>query len=109
MASSLAAEWHRLRADSPGERFYNHYERARHAPQVKRVAQLVIGIILVAAGVVLCFIPGPGLLVMVFGFALLSSMSRSIARVLDRIELWLRRRLGRRTTRDGSKEPSKVR
>jgi UPF0716 family protein affecting phage T7 exclusion len=109
MASRLAAEWHRFRADSPGERFYNHYEHAQRAPRARRIAQLLVGIILVAAGIVLCFIPGPGLLVMVFGFALLSSMSRSIARALDRIELWLRRRLGRRTTRGGSKAPAKVR
>jgi UPF0716 family protein affecting phage T7 exclusion len=96
MASSLAAEWHRLRADSPGERFYNHYERAQQASKAKRLVQLLIGLVLVAAGVVLCFLPGPGLLVMVFGFALLSSRSRSVARALDRIECALRRRLRRR-------------
>ena len=95
MASSLTAEWRRFRADSPGVRFYNHYERAKQASKAKRIVQLLIGLVLVAAGIVLCFIPGPGLLVMVFGFGLLSSMWGSLARALDRVEIWVRRRLGR--------------
>jgi hypothetical protein len=107
MASSLAAEWRRFRADSPGERFCNHHQRAKQAPKAKRVVRLLIGIVLVAAGIVLCFIPGPGLLVMVFGFALLSGMLPSVARTLDRVEVWLRRRLGR--TRGASKASSRAR
>jgi uncharacterized membrane protein HdeD (DUF308 family) len=99
MSSSLAAEWRLFRADSPGERFCNHYQRARRASKAKRIIQLLIGVILVLAGIVLCFIPGPGLLVMVFGFALLSSMLQPVARALDRMEVWLRRRLGRPTSR----------
>jgi hypothetical protein len=98
MQHGLKAEWHRFRADAPGERFHNHYERALDASRAKRLVQLVIGIVLIAAGVVMCFIPGPGLLVLVFGFALLSGMSRAIARVLDRIELAIRG-LGRRLKR----------
>jgi hypothetical protein len=98
MQSTLKAEWNQLRADPPGERFHNHYERARKTSRARRLVQLVLGIVLIAAGVVLCFIPGPGLLVMVFGFALISSQSRSIARMLDRIETALRR-FGRRLKR----------
>jgi len=91
MPQSLQAEWHRFRADSPGERFYNHYERARKASRIKRLVQLIAGVFLIGAGIVLCFIPGPGLPVMVLGLALLSSQSRAVARMLDRLEPPVRR------------------
>jgi UPF0716 family protein affecting phage T7 exclusion len=91
MSQSLRAEWDRFRADPPGERFCNHYDRARSTPTSVRVIQLVVGLVLVAAGIVLCFIPGPGLLVMVFGLALLAGQSRTTARTLDRIEPSVRR------------------
>jgi uncharacterized membrane protein HdeD (DUF308 family) len=98
MQHGLAAEWQRFRADPPGERFCNHYQRAQDSSKAKRIAQLVGGVLLIAVGIVLCFVPGPGLLVMLFGFALLSTLSRGIARTLDRVELAMRR-LGRRLKR----------
>jgi hypothetical protein len=98
MMRSLSDEWHRFRADPPGERFYNHYERARRGPKAKRVLQLVVGLVLTAAGIVMCFVPGPGLLVIVFGLALLSGQSRGLARRLDRLEPAIRR-VGRRVKR----------
>jgi UPF0716 family protein affecting phage T7 exclusion len=95
MMRSLSDEWHRFRADPPGERFYNHYERARQGPKAVRVLQLVIGLVLLAAGIVMCFVPGPGVLVSIFGLALLSGQSQWLARRLDRLEPAIRR-LGRR-------------
>lgn len=98
MTGHLAAEWHRFRADPPGERFHNHYERAQKQSKARRVLQLVLGLVLLAAGIVLCFIPGPGLPVLLIGVALLSGLSATVARGLDRSELALRR-LGRRVKR----------
>jgi len=46
----------------------------------------VIGALLVVGGVVLLFVPGPGLLVVVFGLALLVGISAGLARALDRSE-----------------------
>lgn len=93
--AKLAAEWHAFRADSPGERFRHHYERSQLTSQASRIARVLVGIVLVAAGLVLLFIPGPGLLVGLFGFALLSSQSRILATALDRVEPRVRRLAGR--------------
>ena len=86
----LAAEWHAFRADRPGERFRHHYERSQHTSRAARIARAVLGVVLVAIGIVLLFIPGPGLLVAFFGFALLSSQSHVLASALDRVEPRLR-------------------
>jgi UPF0716 family protein affecting phage T7 exclusion len=82
----LAAEWHAFRADSPGERFRHHYERSQLTSHASRIARALVGIVLVAIGIVLLFIPGPVLLVAFFGFALLSSQSHVVASALDRAE-----------------------
>jgi hypothetical protein len=50
------------------------------------VAQVVLGIALLAGGVVLLFIPGPGLLLIVFGLAMVAGTSRTLAGLLDRAE-----------------------
>ncbi|CAN5420431.1 hypothetical protein BH11MYX1_BH11MYX1_00120 [soil metagenome] len=42
--------------------------------------------ILVAAGLAMLFVPGPGILTAVFGLALLSSQSRWLASGMDRAE-----------------------
>lgn len=38
-------------------------------------------------------LPGPGLLIIALGALLIAEQSRAVARALDRLELWLRRRL----------------
>jgi UPF0716 family protein affecting phage T7 exclusion len=84
--AKLAAEWHAFRADSPGERFRHHYERSQQTSHAARLARAAIGVALLAVGIVLLFIPGPGLLVGFFGLALLSSQSHALASALDRAE-----------------------
>lgn len=84
--AKLAAEWHAFRADGPGERFRHHYDRSQQNSRAARAARTLVGILLVAIGIVLLFIPGPGLLVALFGFALLSSQSHVLARALDGAE-----------------------
>jgi hypothetical protein len=49
------------------------------------------GLILVAGGVVLCFIPGPGLPLIVIGAGLLGDEWRPGARVMDWLELRARK------------------
>ncbi|MEJ7600606.1 MAG: PGPGW domain-containing protein [Kofleriaceae bacterium] len=57
-----------------------------------RFGALALGALLVAGGIVLLFIPGPGLLISVFGLGLFAGQWRGLARVLDRAEPPLRRR-----------------
>lgn len=89
--SALADEWHQFRADTPGERFSHHYDRARQSSKAARIARLAIGVLLIAIGIALLFLPGPGLLVALFGAALLSAQSKWLAHALDRGEVWARR------------------
>jgi hypothetical protein len=90
----LECEWDALRADRAGERFRHHEERLRQPEYLKlRRLALVCGPVLIAVGVVLLFIPGPGLLFILLGLSLLCGWSRRLARVLDRAEPALRRRV----------------
>jgi putative transmembrane protein PGPGW len=95
MLRELEEEWHRFVEDPPGQRFQHHLERAKRSGRAARGAQLALGVALLAGGVVLLFIPGPGLLVMLFGAALLAGFSRRLAALLDRAEPRLRARVAR--------------
>jgi hypothetical protein len=94
MASALAhvkQEWESFKHDPPGSRFSRHRERVRHRPRKHAVLALSIGILLEAVGFVLLFIPGPGLLAILFGLGLIASHSSRLASLLDRIEVRARR------------------
>lgn len=92
MLESARHEWHCFRDDRPGRRFANHHERAHRSPsKARRAARIAVGAALLAGGVVLLFIPGPGLLVMLFGVALVAGESKRLASLLDRAELRTRR------------------
>ena len=59
------------------------------------VVRIALGVLLLVGGIALLFVPGPGLLVMLFGLGLLGGQSQHLARGLDRVEPPLRR-IGRR-------------
>lgn len=103
MLEGAKREWHEFRDDEPGERFANHHERARRSGKAARVARVAIGTLLLAAGIFMLFVPGPGLLAMLFGVALFAGESKWLAERMDRLEVaarekWqrLRRRFRRR-------------
>ena len=79
----------------PGTRFQKLYQARSHST-LPRIAVTILGILLAAGGVVLLFIPGPGLLLIVFGAGLLAQRSRWLSRRLDRWEI-LSRRLAHRS------------
>ncbi len=88
-------DWKQFRADEPGERFENHTDRVKRGPKAALVIQVFMGVILLAGGIVLMFIPGPAILAYAFGLAMFAGLSRKLARLLDRAEPALRRQ-GRR-------------
>ncbi|HSU53216.1 MAG TPA: hypothetical protein VLT36_04070 [Candidatus Dormibacteraeota bacterium] len=57
----------------------------------KRVVEPIVAIILIAGGVILCLIPGPGLPLLIIGAGLLGERSITIARGLDWIEVKARK------------------
>jgi hypothetical protein len=89
MLDELKKHWRTFRDATPGKRFEKlHAARSDSPPPIVFYA---IGAILLAGGVVLLFIPGPGLLLIAFGAALIARQSLWLAKRLDRVELVLRR------------------
>jgi hypothetical protein len=93
MLEAARQEWHSFRDDEPGQRFRHHHRRAHESKsKAKTVARIVVGLVLCLGGIVLLFIPGPGLLVILFGMALFAGESKWLATRLDRAEVWTRAR-----------------
>ena len=92
MLDGVRDEWHRFRDDAPGRRFRNHQTRSQQQSTASRVGRVAAGLGLLAGGVVLLFIPGPGLLLIFFGLALFAGESGWLAGRLDRAEPVVRRR-----------------
>jgi hypothetical protein len=92
VSHSIASEWRAFREDEPGARFSNHHVRMRrYGTRAGAIARIGLGVLLVAAGIVMLFAPGPGLLVALFGFGLLGGESAWLADRLDRVEPAMRR------------------
>jgi hypothetical protein len=91
MLEGARHEWHCFKDDEPGGRFANHHKRANRSGLAKRVLRIVFGTVLVAAGIFMLFVPGPGLLAMLFGVALFAGESQRLAERMDRLEVWARR------------------
>ena len=85
--------WRELRAAPPGERFELAYSANRKAGKRgwKRGAAILAGAVLVALGLFMLVAPGPGILVLILGAALVAGESLPMARFLDRAELRIRR------------------
>lgn len=79
-----------LRRGRPGYRFQEWHRAHRHRVDGwGRILTIFLGLLLVLMGLVLMAMPGPGLLVALLGLTLLGSTSLTVARALDRAELWL--------------------
>jgi hypothetical protein len=93
MGNALAQvkdEWRAFKKDEPGDRFTNHYDRMKLRPRWFRAASVFASVLLLAIGIVLCFIPGPGTPLIVFGLALLGAHWHWLAEKLDKAEPRLR-------------------
>jgi uncharacterized membrane protein YbaN (DUF454 family) len=87
-------EWRRFRDDEPGCRFTNYRDRLhQHGSRTLRACGIACGLVLVVAGIAMCFLPGPGALTILLGLAMFGGESRRLAGWLDRLEPWLRDRL----------------
>jgi hypothetical protein len=80
-----------LGSSRAGHRFQNVHsvESQKRKPWVKTV-KLLLGILLIAVGIFLLAVPGPGLVVVLVGLGVLASGSRAMARLLDRLEVLAR-------------------
>jgi hypothetical protein len=84
MLEGLKESWRTFQSAPPGRRFVKlHDARAGGPPPI---VFYVIGALLLVGGVVLLLIPGPGLLLIAFGGALIARQSLWLAKRLDRLE-----------------------
>jgi hypothetical protein len=89
----VKGSWEALKSAPPGERFKRRYfsrrELGRRGP--KRVLMIVAGSLLIGVGLFMLVAPGPGILVLVLGAALVAEESLPMARFLDWAEIRIRR------------------
>ena len=92
MFDNLKKTWHMLREAEPGKRFqqYNEHHQASRRSNASKVLSVVIGVVIVAVGIVALPAPGPGTLVIAIGAALIARESRVVAKALDWLELRIR-------------------
>jgi hypothetical protein len=97
MFESLHAQFRQFVADRSGTRFQQRYRRRTERPGgiVRKSLVFALATLLVLIGLLLLVLPGPGLLVIVIGAGLFAEESLLIARLLDRIDLLLTRRVRR--------------
>lgn len=89
MLGRLRQGWRELRRGTPGRRFEERYRRRHTHGVLRKALVMAAGVLLVLAGIPLLPLPGPGLVVIAAGAALIAQESRTAARALD----WLERRL----------------
>ena len=95
MFKSLQRSWLRFRDAPPGERFIRHYRHRQSGSKSKAstVAFVVLGLALIGVGAVALVAPGPGILIIALGAALVAQESEVASKQLDRFELWVRRQV----------------
>jgi hypothetical protein len=85
--------WSELKAGKPGSRFREYYKRSRsgHHGALRKAVVIVAGSALTVAGMVLLVLPGPGVVVIALGGALIAKESYLAATTLDLVERGSRR------------------
>jgi hypothetical protein len=93
MLETVRKEWRSLRAGKPGQRFQERYRRHRASRPRTFVKVLMFGggLALLILGIVFMVIPGPGIPIAALGAAFIANESRTMARMLDGLELRVRK------------------
>ena len=91
MLEKWKKSWKEFEKASPGERFERMHRHRKAGGAAVRIGIIAVGILLIVGGVILLAIPGPGILVIAFGGALLAEQFLFVARAFDRLELLLRK------------------
>ncbi len=92
MVSAIRHTWQQLKRAEPGHRFqeYNREHNAKRRSNASKVLSLTVGVIILLVGIVGLPAPGPGMIVIAIGAALIARESWTFARAMDWIELRLR-------------------
>ncbi|HET6604607.1 MAG TPA: PGPGW domain-containing protein [Xanthomonadaceae bacterium] len=109
MRKWLHQHWQKFSREPAGSRFQARYRRRllRRRRPVLRYLVLGLGVLLLAAGLAMLVLPGPGLLVLLIGGGLVAEESLVAAAAMDRCEVGIRRLLpGGRSRPQASVEDS---
>ena len=102
MFQHIKNDWTALQQSEPGHRFQDRYNR-RHAEDsgLKKFWGPVIigiGLLIIGVGILLLVIPGPGWVTITLGLALIAGESLMLAKILDVLELIIRKLIGKQRT-----------
>ena len=94
MFSPLKRKWENIKKVTPGKRFQERYYRRRrkrqHRSQLRKLLNMIIGLLIIAVGIIFLFIPGSGWVIIFIGAMSISGESLTVARYLDWAEVELR-------------------
>ena len=95
MFKGIRQQWRDLTKIEPGKRFQNRYKgrRERRRKPLLKAVYLVLGTLLLIAGIILMPAPGPGFLIAFVGAGMIAEESLLAARAFDWLELKLRARV----------------
>jgi Putative transmembrane protein (PGPGW) len=95
MLNRLKEDWRHLKHGEPGQRFKDRYylsqRRNRSRITFWRVFNIGAGSGIALGGLLMVIAPGPGWLAIFLGLGMLSGELLPVARILDRIEVQLRK------------------
>ena len=95
MLDHLKEDWRHLKHGEPGQRFKDRYyfsqRRNRSRITFWRVFNIGAGSSIALGGLLMVIAPGPGWLAIFLGLGMLSGELLPVARILDRIEVQLRK------------------
>jgi Putative transmembrane protein (PGPGW) len=95
MLDRLKEDWRHLKHGEPGQRFKDRYylsqRRNRSRITFWRVFNIGAGSGIALGGLLMVIAPGPGWLAIFLGLGMLSGELLAVARILDRIEVQLRK------------------
>lgn len=92
MFTKLKRQWREVMKAKPGTRFQARYEARKkdRASPLWKPLYVLIGTALLLVGLAMLAAPGPGLIVLFIGAAMLGQESLLVARALDRLEVKVR-------------------
>jgi len=100
MFEGLQRHWRAFRDAPAGTRFQRRYRRRLEHPSgwLRKVLVMLAAAGLVVLGLAMLVLPGPGLLALLVAAAPIAEESLLVARLLDRIDFAISRRLAKRTS-----------
>lgn len=94
MFEKARKNWEEFKNSEPGHRFRERYERRQKESKgwldPGKIINIVVGLVIVALGLILIPVPGPGSLVTLLGLGLIGCEFAPMARFLDWLEVRVR-------------------